>query len=171
MRRKKETNMDITQIAQQAGMTENEAAAALAGTAIGGMLGGVLVLVLVWYVIRVIAGWKIFTKAGEAGWKSIIPFYNVWVEYKLIWDPRMFFVALALAILVSLGQIPNMVVAVIAVVASIGMLVFNAIACSKLAKAFGRGTGFAVGLFFLEPIFRVILGFGSAQYQGNPSAR
>ena len=164
--------MDLSQAAQQAGMTENEAAAALAGTAIGGVVGGALVLVLVWYVIRVIAGWKIFTKAGEAGWKSIIPLYNVWVEYKLIWNPYMFFVALVLAFLVALGQsITNPVVSVIAAVASIGMLVFNAIACSKLAKAFGRGTGFAVGLFFLEPIFRVILGFGSAQYQGNPSAK
>ncbi len=165
--------MDLSQAALQAGMTENEAAAALAGTAIGGVVGGALVLVLVWYVIRVIAGWKIFTKAGEAGWKSIIPLYNVWVEYKLIWNPNMFFVALVLAVLVALGQTVtgNMVIAVLAAVASIGMLVFNAFACSKLAKAFGRGTGFAVGLFFLEPIFRVILGFGSAQYQGNPSAQ
>ena len=164
--------MDLSQAALQAGMTENEAAAALAGTAIGGVVGGALVLVLVWYVIRVIAGWKIFTKAGEAGWKSIIPLYNVWVEYKLIWNPNMFFVALVLAVLVALGQsITNPVVSVIAAVASIGMLVFNAFACSKLAKAFGRGTGFAVGLFFLEPIFRVILGFGSSQYQGNPSAK
>lgn len=48
--------MDLSQAAQQAGMTENEAAAALAGTAIGGVVGGALVLVLVWYVIRVIAG-------------------------------------------------------------------------------------------------------------------
>ena len=49
-----------------------------------GFAGGVLaaasivsVLVsIVSYVLIVIGWWKIFTKAGEAGWKSLIPFYN-----------------------------------------------------------------------------------------------
>ena len=34
-----------------------------------------------------------------------------------------------------------------------------------IAKAFGKGTGFAIGLIFLGFIFYPILGFGSAQYQ------
>ena len=34
----------------------------------------------------------------------------------------------------------------------------------RLAKAFGKGGGFAVGLIFLQPIFLLILGFGSAKY-------
>ena len=38
----------------------------------------------------------------------------------------------------------------------------------KQAKAFGKGTGFGVFLFLLGPIARLVLGFGSAQYQGNP---
>jgi hypothetical protein len=28
--------------------------------------------------------WKIFEKAGEAGWKSIIPIYNVYIMYKIV---------------------------------------------------------------------------------------
>ena len=35
-----------------------------------------------------------------------------------------------------------------------------------LAKSFGRGTGFAVGFFFLPFIFGLILGFGSDTYRG-----
>ncbi|MGI6109126.1 MAG: DUF5684 domain-containing protein [Eubacteriaceae bacterium] len=38
----------------------------------------------------------------------------------------------------------------------------------RLAKAFGKGTGFGIGLIFLNPIFMMILGFGSAEYLGNP---
>ena len=38
-----------------------------------------------------------------------------------------------------------------------------------LAKAFGKGTGFALGLIFLSPIFILILGFGGAQYVGPPN--
>ena len=46
----------------------------------------------------------------------------------------------------------------------------------KLAKAFGKDTGFAIGLIFLTPIFYAILGFGDAQYLGcllytSPSPR
>ena len=36
----------------------------------------------------------------------------------------------------------------------------------KLARAFGRGTGFAIGLIFLPPIFMLILGFGDDRYYG-----
>ena len=45
------------------------------------LLGSYIFLVIAWYIILVIANWKIFTKAGEAGWKSIIPIYNSYVVY------------------------------------------------------------------------------------------
>ncbi len=49
-----------------------------------GFAGGVLaaasivsVLVSIVSYVLIVIGWgKIFTKAGEAGWKSLIPFYN-----------------------------------------------------------------------------------------------
>ena len=37
----------------------------------------------------------------------------------------------------------------------------------KLGQAFGKSTGFIIGLIFLTPIFEMILGFGSAQYVGT----
>jgi hypothetical protein len=40
-----------------------------------------------------------------------------------------------------------------------------------IAKSFGKGVAFALGLIFLSPIFYCILGFGSAQYQGPAAAR
>ena len=36
-----------------------------------------------------------------------------------------------------------------------------------VAKAFGKGAGFGIGLLLLPFIFYPILGFGSAQYQGG----
>ncbi|MCD8169035.1 MAG: DUF5684 domain-containing protein, partial [Clostridiales bacterium] len=32
-------------------------------------------------------------KAGEAGWKSLIPFYNSYILYKLTWNTMMFWIA------------------------------------------------------------------------------
>ena len=43
------------------------------------------------------------------------------------------------------------------------------ILCIDIAKSFGNGVGFGLGMAFLGFIFWPILGFGSAQYQG-PSA-
>ena len=42
--------------------------------------------------------------------------------------------------------------------------------CIDLAKSFGKGAGFGIGLVFLGIIFLPILGFGSAQYQGAAAA-
>ncbi|HEX3281080.1 MAG TPA: DUF5684 domain-containing protein [Pyrinomonadaceae bacterium] len=40
------------------------------------------------------------------------------------------------------------------------------ILCVDMAKSFGKGVGFGIGLALLGIIFWPILGFGSAQYQG-----
>ncbi len=39
-------------------------------------LGTIFILVIGWYILQVVAYWKIFEKAGEPGWKAIVPFYN-----------------------------------------------------------------------------------------------
>ena len=59
----------------------------------------VAVFVICWYILNVVAYWRIFTKAGEAGWKSLIPVYNTYVQYKLTWNTKMFFVSLALSLI------------------------------------------------------------------------
>ena len=38
------------------------------------------------YVLIIVAQWKIFVKAGQEGWKALIPIYNVVVLYKIIGD-------------------------------------------------------------------------------------
>ena len=39
-------------------------------------LGSILILVIGWYILQVVAYWQIFEKAGEPGWKAIIPCYT-----------------------------------------------------------------------------------------------
>jgi hypothetical protein len=48
-------------------------------------------------------------------------------------------------------------------------LVIYIIILNGLAKNFGKGTGFTVGLFFFRFIFIPILGFGNAVYIGDKS--
>jgi len=44
--------------------------------------------------------------------------------------------------------------------------IIGIILCIDLAKSFGKGVGFGIGLILLGIIFFPILGFGSEQYQG-----
>jgi hypothetical protein len=119
--------------------SDDGAAAGGAGGSIVGLLVGILV----------IAGmWKVFTKAGKPGWAAIIPIYNMIVLLQIagkpLWWLLLFFI-----------PVVNIVIA--------AMVMIN------VAKAFGKGTGFALGLLFLSPIFIPILGFGDAKYIGTPA--
>jgi hypothetical protein len=107
---------------------------------------------LIWLVVMIvtIAGlWKTFSKAGEPGWAAIIPIYNVYVMVKIAGRPAWWLIVILLIPLLN-----------------VIMLVIVAI---DIAKAFGKGTGFGLGLAFLAFIFFPILGFGDAQYQGTPN--
>lgn len=134
---------------------------------------GVMILgTVVLYIAYIIGYWKIFTKAGEAGWKSIIPFYNVYTLYKISWKTPMFFIFL-IAVLVSggisgLGTNATGLISVIGLILYAVVIVIQVIQCNKLAKAFGKGIGFTLGLVFLNTIFIIILGLGSSEYKGNP---
>lgn len=36
-------------------------------------------------VLTLVAMWKLFVKAGRAGWKCLIPFYNTYCLYDIAW--------------------------------------------------------------------------------------
>ncbi len=133
-------------------------------TAIMASMALISVIGLVWYVLMVVANWRIFTKAGEAGWKSIIPFYNMYTMFKISWNPVMFWVLLAAMILAA---ILARIVAPVAVILYIVCIVISVMQLYKFAKAFGQGIGFTIGLILLNPIFMLILAFSGIQYVGK----
>ena len=104
-----------------------------------------VILSLAISVLTLVAMWKLFVKAGKAGWKCLIPLYNTYCLYDIAWGNGWLF-------LLMFVPCVNVVVGI--------MMLF------KLAKAFGQGTGFGFGLLFLNTIFILILGFGSAEYVG-----
>ena len=101
----------------------------------------------------IIANWKIFTKAGEAGWKSLIPIYSSVILYRIAG------ISPWLILLYLLVWLP-----VIGPLISLGLTIYLMI---NLANAFGKSTGFAVGLILLNTIFIMILAFGNSEYQLN----
>jgi hypothetical protein len=88
--------------------------------------------------------WKVFVKAGRQGWEGIIPIYNCYVLLLIVNKPIWWLILMFI-------PIANIVVAFLLSMA--------------LAEKFSKGTGFAVGMFFLPFIFYPILAFGDAQYK------
>ena len=122
------------------------------------LIGSVWLLVVAWVVLVVVANWKLFSKAGQPGWASIVPFYHDYIVYKIFWGKGWLFV-----VPILLGLIPFW-----KGLFSLVAVVIYALTCYKKALAFGKGAGFAVGLFFLNPIFTMILAFGDYTYRGVP---
>jgi uncharacterized membrane protein YhaH (DUF805 family) len=120
------------------------------GSAAGAIFGLIFMAIYFGVIIVAIAGaWKTFEKAGRPGWAAIVPLYNMVVGAQIAGKSGWW---------VVLMMIPG-----VSIVA--GILWGQA-----MAKVFGKGAGFGVGLTFLSPIFLAILGFGSAEYAaGAPS--
>lgn len=132
-----------------------------------------VVISLVWVVVSVIANWRIFEKAGEAGWKCLIPFYSSYVEYEFTWIGWLGIVYVVLLMVpgflrtATAQENPSAVASALVSIAGIASFIISAIQSIRLSKAFGHGIGFGIGLILLSPIFRIILGFGNSEYVGK----
>jgi Family of unknown function (DUF5684) len=113
-------------------------------------MSGVVWIIYLAIIVLIIAGWwMVFTKAGEDGWKAIIPIWNVIVLMRIV-GREWWWVILFLIPIVGF---------VIWIIVSL-----------DLAKSFGHTAGFAIGLILLPFIFAPILGFGSSTYD-RPAAK
>jgi hypothetical protein len=90
------------------------------------------------------ATWTIFSKAGEAGWKALIPVYGMLVFLRLTGRPWWW-------LLLLMVPVVNFYPAIVL--------------CWDLAKVFGKGNGYALGLLLLPPVFTCMLAFGGAEYR------
>lgn len=121
----------------------SEQAALLGGTL---AVWGLVALVLI--VVTFVAMWKVFEKAGEKGWKCLIPIYNTIILLKIVGREWWW-------ILLMFIPFVNIVIWVIVMY--------------DLSKSFGHGVGFTFGLILLGFVFLLILGFSEDRYRGPGS--
>ncbi len=111
-----------------------------------GSVSFILTFGLIIWLIQILSFWQVFTKAGEAGWKSLIPIYNMYVLAKIGSQPLWVFVLLF-----------------IPAVNIIGLLLISL----GVAKAFDKGPLFAVfGLMLFQYFGYMYLGWGQSEYVG-----
>ena len=129
------------------GTTAGYDSASTSGIA-GAILGGGIFMLIIYFVIIVlliVSLCKIFVKYGKKWWESLIAGYNIAVMLEMaempLWNYFLF------------------------IIPFVNIYMYFKV-CIRLAKAFGKGTGFGVGIAILPVIFIPILAFSKAQYVG-----
>lgn len=151
---------------------------------VGGMVAVFFVLLVAVWVLLIIARWKVFTKAGEKGWKSIIPIYADYVQWRIGWKKiGLFWIMLLLVFggavigyasgAITTNPYGNMVytggggfVGVLGILCILAGAVLELMSVYKLFVSFGHGFGWLIGYIFVSPIMLLVLGFGSSAYLG-----
>lgn len=108
------------------------------------MIGTLIYLAI---VVVVLAGlWKTFEKAGQPGWGCLIPIYNIYLMTQIAQKPGWW-------VIMFIIPLVNII---------FGVMMYN-----EIAKKFGQGVGFTIGLLLLPFIFFPILGFGDYSYKAE----
>ena len=116
--------------------------------------GGAGLLAVIWVTFGLLLPglvmFGMFKKANQPVWWAFIPILNIYGILKIVGRPGWW---LLLFLIPCVGFILWILVAI------------------DLAKSFGHGIGFAVGLWFLSLIFLLILSYGSDEYRGPIAAQ
>jgi hypothetical protein len=127
---------------------------------------------LLWLLIA-ICRWIIFQKAGQAGWKSLIPIYDTFVQLRIIQRPPWWgylivglsLVQIVLTYMQDGGTNDSFSLQLINGIATIVAFIFSVRITHGISRSFGHDIGFTLGLLFLPYIFYPILAFGSSTYR------
>lgn len=88
----------------------------------------------------------IFNKAGEKAWKAIVPFYNQYILYKIVWGNGWLFLTLFIPF---------------------GGDIFSLVTIYKLARVFGKGRFLSIMMLFIPFIPMAMIAFGDVDYLGS----
>lgn len=135
----------------------------------------VIVLPIICWAVQAVGKFFVFKKAGKTPWHGFIPVLSDWDQLDLSWSRMIAW--LWVGVLVICGLFLSGAVNAIfhmkpyihdslTIVFVITLLIIMIIDCYQLAKAFGKNFFFVLGLFFLFPIFMLILGLDSSKYLG-----
>lgn len=132
--------------------------------------------IVIW-ILSLIFLWKIFEKAGEKGWKAIIPVYSFYILFKIAWKTSYFWLILAFLIAIICGSViaglnPESTVqggigSTIVIGSAVGFIIIYINLLSNICYSFNKSRLFMIGLLFLNIIFMGILAFDKSEYIGS----
>lgn len=144
------------------------------GSSIGGYVFVIIIICMVAYAASAfILRWNLFTKAGERGWKSLIPVYSDFVEWKIVGMGKEFFIVLIatvalclLTLLFSLlGVFGTLIIALSWIVYSVLAFIIIVRKGMRMAACFNKSDLFGlVALVIFPSIGDLILSWGECTF-------
>lgn len=135
---------------------------------LGMILIPLAILVFILRILRIIALWKAFERAGEPGWKALVPVYCTYIQYKLSGMKNWFWYGLLVAVIVWIiaACIPNQQ-ELITNIGSAIIWIICIVMLFKFARKYGWGVFASILFVIFYPICVLVLGFGNYPYQGK----
>ena len=136
-----------------------------AASTAGAVAGVALVFLIIFYIIAIAAAvleiiglWKMFKKAGKNGWEALITGHNGFVLFEMAGINPIWMIWIMIAAVVAC-------IPIIGWIAGFGFIIFVEFWLNiRLAKQFGKETGFGVLMAFFPFVMYPILGIGSAKW-------
>ena len=119
-------------------------------------------------ILRIIALWKAFERAGEPGWKALVPIYCSYIQYKLSGMKNWFWYGLLIAVIawIVAACIPDQQELITNIGSAITWIIYI-VMLFKFARKYGWGVFTSVLFVLFYPICILILGFGNYKYEGK----
>lgn len=136
-------------------------------------------------ILTIVSMWMVFAKAGQGGWKILIPIYNAYTKFKIAHAKKRFWVCFLMTVAIPFVT-ASAVAGIINDIRLVGgfgigtyniagilgglalalvIFIINITVNFSMAKAFGLPSAFGLGLWLLPVIFYAIIAFnGNIQY-------
>ena len=108
-----------------------------------------MISTLIVSIVLMAGQWRVFQKMGRRGWEGIIPGYNFYILFDMLYQNgwKVFMLLIPIYNIILLIRLHM-----------------------DLAERFNKSRGFGVGMALLAPVFYCIVGFGSAKYLDGSQA-
>ena len=122
---------------------------------------------IIFCILILIGCFKIFEKANEKGWKSLIPFYNIYLVYKIFWKTKYLILLLIISFVCVLPIYfiySRELFELLIFILTLNLLYHQIILSIRISRSFGKNIFWSLGIIFLPYVFIVILGFNKSKY-------
>jgi len=135
-----------------------------------------IILTLIYYGALTVAQYKLFQKAGEKGWKALIPIYSLFVSHHLIGMRHIWFILDIIfwtieIVLEFVEGTPLWVEEAFFSVALILTIISEILHIMKLCYCYTKSELFGIGMFLIPPLFSLIVAFDKSEYHPPRSHR
>ena len=122
---------------------------------------------IIFYIFVIIGYFKIYKKANEKGWKALIPFYNIYILYKIFWKIKYFmflliiyFICIFITGFIYSQELFELLMFILTLIT----LYHRIILSIRISRSFKKNIFWSLGIIFLPYLFVIILGFNKAKY-------